>query len=80
MNVDFVSKGGRQTQTVQIYRDIDELGKLATRGREGPSDYSMTKNRFTGGGSKRNKSKSRSGSRGRSKDRKSDGSLTRGFG
>ena len=40
----------------------------------------MTNNRFTGAGSKKKGSKSRSGSRGRSKSRKSDASLTRGFG
>lgn len=41
LDVKFLTKGGRQTQYIQIYKDIDELGKQATSGRGLPAGYSM---------------------------------------
>ena len=41
LDVKFFSKGGRQTQSVQIYQDIDELNKLSTSGKGVPSGYSI---------------------------------------
>ena len=41
--VQFYSKGGRSTQNVQIYKDIDQLPGNMENGR---SNYSMKQNRF----------------------------------
>ena len=41
LEVKFATKGGRQTQSIQIYKDIDELNKMSTSGKGAPSGYSM---------------------------------------
>lgn len=78
LDVQFLTKGGRQTQYIQIYKDIDELGKQATSGKGLPADYSMKQNRFLQ--PSKPKSRSRSGSRKRSKDARSDGDPVQGHG